>query len=68
MLQNKCIVMQYDFMINMDDYLEGMRSLKMVRIWIALTISPLCPQGVQGRKARHILSIPRPTTAWFTVP
>ncbi|WP_278873017.1 hypothetical protein [Anaerotignum lactatifermentans] len=28
MLQNKCIVMQYDFMINMDDYLEGMRSLK----------------------------------------
>lgn len=28
MLQNKCIVMQYDFMINMDDYLAGMRSLK----------------------------------------
>ena len=23
MLQNKCIVMQYDFMISMDDYLEA---------------------------------------------
>lgn len=60
--------MQYDFMINMDDYLAGMRSLKNGQDLKALTISPLCPQGVQGRKAKRILSIPRPTTVWFIGP